>query len=278
MDVVPVGDIRSANCWQHCLYGVDSVVHLAGKAHAFSDRGTDPEAFWHINVSATEKLARAAASAGARRLVFVSSIKVNGECSDTKPFTVLCEPDPHGPYALSKLAAERVLDDVAIDTELEIVKLRPPLMYGPRVGGNIFRMLKWVSRGVPLPLKRIDNVRSLLNVKNLADLIDICIDHPNALGGTFLAADGNDLSTQELVERIADALEIPCRLFAVPRGLLTTGARLLGHASDVERLINTLQVDLSHTEQTLTWKPPHSVEQGLLDMVHWFKRHRETDE
>lgn len=264
-----VGEIGPETNWDDALAGVDSVVHLAARVHVMADKAVDPLAeFRRVNTAGTLHLARQAARAGVRRLVYLSSVKVNGEATAPgRKFTAADSPAPLDPYGISKMEAEQGLAAVATETGLEVVIIRPPLVYGPGVKGNFARLLALVERGVPLPLALVDNRRSMVALGNLVDLIITCLDHPAAAGQTFLVADGEDLATPELIRRLAQAMGRPARLWPLPVSLLRLGGRLLGHTAEVERLVGSLQVDIGHTCRTLGWTPPLSVDEGLRRAV-----------
>ncbi len=262
--VVAVGEIGAGTDWAAAVDGVETVVHLAARVHVTSDAAADPLAeFRRVNVAGTEVLARAAAAAGVRRLVLLSSIKVNGEATTTTPFREDDPPAPQDPYGVSKLEAERRLRAVAGETGLEATIVRPPLVYGPGVKANFLRLLRLVDRGLPLPLAAIDNRRSLVGVRNLCDLIGRCAVDPRAAGEVFLAGDGADVSTPDLIRRIAAALGRPARLFAVPPALLVGLGRLTGRGAAVERLRGSLQVDIAKARRVLDWTPPVTLDDEL---------------
>ena len=260
-----VGSLGEPFDWAPALNGVDRVVHLAARVHVMQDSASDPLAeFRRANVAGTLALARAAADAGVRRLVFVSSIKVNGEGTrEGVPFTADDPPAPVDPYGVSKREAEHGLFEIGRDTGMEVVVVRPPLVYGPGVGANFLRLLRWVERGVPLPLASVQNRRSLVYVGNLADLIVRCVDRPAAAGRTFVASDGEDLSTADLLVRLGQALRRPARLLPVPVSWLQIGARLVGRPEVAQRLVDNLQVDIGKTRELLDWSPRVSVDEGL---------------
>jgi nucleoside-diphosphate-sugar epimerase len=241
-------------------------MHIAARVHVMNERAGDPLAeFRRVNVDGTLNLARQAASAGANRFVFVSSIKVNGESTtETQPFTAADTPAPQDPYGISKMEAEQGLRQIAAETGMEVVIVRPPLVYGPGVKANFASMMRAVQRGLPLPLGSVThNRRSFVALDNLVDLLITCIDHPAAANQTFLVSDGEDLSTTDLLRRLGQALNKPARLFPVPPSLLQLGANLLGKGDMAQRLLGNLQVDISHTRNTLNWTPPISVDEGL---------------
>lgn len=266
-DSVVIGDIDAGTDWRVALEGCDVVVHTAARVHMMCESSSDPlAAFRRVNTEGSVNLARQAAQAGVRRLVFISSVKVNGEASaQGRPFRpqdlVQC---PNDPYGISKFEAEQGLREVAAATGLEIVVIRPVLVYGPGVRANFESMMKWVARGVPLPLGAIRaNRRSLVGIDNLADLIACCAVHPAAAGEVFFAADGEDVSTTELLTRVGIALGKPARLLPVSAELLQAGARLIGRGAVAQRLCGSLQVDISTNARLLGWHPPFSLDVGL---------------
>lgn len=259
--------------WATALSGVSSVVHCAARVHVMNEEATDPLAeFLQVNVDGTLRLARQAAEAGVGRFVFVSSIKVNGEHSQQgHPFTADQTPAPRDPYGVSKCEAEAGLRALSRETGMEVVIIRPPIVYGPGVKANFLAMMRWLQRGVPLPLGGVtENRRSLVFLDNLVDLIVICIDHPAAANQTFLVSDDEDLSTAALLRRMAEALGRPARLIPMPVGLITFGAKLIGRPGIAQRLCGSLQVDIGKTKALLGWTPPVSVDEGLrITAEHW---------
>lgn len=267
----PVGDLRPNTNWTPVLNGVDTVIHLAARVHVMRDDTTDPlAAFRRINTIATLNLAQQAADARARRFIYLSSIKVNGENTTDKPFTPKEHNVPTDPYALSKYEAERGLMEMAQQTGMEIVIIRPPLVYGPGVKGNFRQLIQWTHRGIPLPLGAIHNQRSLVALDNLINLVITCINHPAAANQTFLISDDEDLSTTELLQRLGNALDKPACLFPVPQGLLEHGLKLIGKGDIARRLCSDLRIDISNTKQRLDWKPPVSVDEGLRRTAQWY--------
>lgn len=257
-----VGDLQEADL-STLLPGVDVLIHAAARAHIVKDEVADPLAeYRRVNVEGTLNLARQAATAGVKRFVFISSIGVNGN-TNTRPFRVDDQPNPSEPYAQSKWEAEQGLMQLAAETGMEIVVIRPPLVYGSGAPGNFGSLVRWIEKGVPLPLGAIHNKRSLVGIDNLVDLIIRCIDHSAAANQVFLAGDGEDLSTTELLRGVGKAMGKPARLIPVPAGLLQLGATLLGRKDMAQRLLGSLQVDISKTCELLDWKPPYTVEEGL---------------
>ena len=269
-----VGDLDADTDWHAALAGMDAVVHLAARVHVVHERAQDPlQAFRQVNVAGSIRLAQMAAQAGVQRLVFISSIKVNGEA--TLAHQAFNETSPCAPqdgYSISKLETEQGLRNVAQTSGLELTILRPPLVYGHGVGANFAALARAVARGVPLPLGRIDNQRSLLAVDNLVDLITTCLTHPAAAHQTFMASDGEDLSTTALVQRIARAMDRPARLLAAPPWLLMTAATLLGQRAAAQRLCGNLQVDSRKARAVLGWTPPVTVDEGLRRALVAYRR------
>jgi UDP-4-keto-D-QuiNAc 4-reductase len=272
--IVGLGDFTPQTDWSAALRGAAAVVHCAARVHVMDDRAADPlEAFRRMNVEVTLALARQAVASGVRRFVFVSSIKVNGESTPPgRPFTATDEPAPSDPYGISKLEAERQLQALGRDTGLEVVVVRPPLVYGPGVRANFAAMMRAVAAGVPLPLGRVDNRRSLVALDNLVDLLTVCLDHPAAAGRGFLVSDGEDLSTTDLLRRLGQALGRPARLLPVPASWLLAAARLVGRGDVVQRLCGSLQVDIGETVATLGWRPPVSVDEALGQAARALRR------
>lgn len=272
LKLVTVGDIGPGTSWEEALSGVDAVVHLAARVHVMNDTHADPLAeFRRVNVGGTETLARAAARLGVRRLVFVSSIKVNGEATVDVPFSEQSTPAPVDPYGISKWEAEQALLEVAAATGLEVVIVRPPLMYGPGVKANFLRLVRAVARGAPLPLGLVQNRRSLLFVDNLADAIVHCVRHPSAAGNTFLISDGAPVSSADLVRSIGRALGKYPRLLPIPPSWLRLVGRAFGREDVVRRLLSSLVVDDRRIRDVLQWSPPYTAEQGLAETVDWWR-------
>ncbi len=263
-----VGVMDGNTDWEEALKGIDCVIHLAARVHVMKDDAQDPlEEFRKANVQGTENLARQAAKAGVRRLVFVSSIKVNGEQTFGRPYSEADAANPQDPYGISKWEAEQALHRVAEETGLEVVILRPPLVYGDGVKGNFAQMMKALELGIPLPLSSVMNRRSLLHVGNLADALILCATHPKAANRTYLLSDGDDVSTPELLRQLGRAMNRPARLFPCPEFLLKMVGIITGRSAQVSRLLGSLQVDSSRIRSELGWIPPYTLQQGLLHSV-----------
>ena len=326
-DVEPVaaGDIDGATDWSEVLRDVEAVIHLAARVHVMRDTEADPLAeFRKVNVEGTANLARCAAAAGVKRLVYVSSVKVNGEhtlptstslltpllnpLSETishstrlqttaakslvipqvgeeanekgnlqslgeekRVFSESDEPHPQDPYGISKWEAEQALHRVAQETGLEVVIVRPPLVYGSGVKGNFAQMIRVLASGIPLPLASVRNLRGLVYVGNLVDALILCATHPAAAGQTYLVSDGEDVATPDLLRWLGAAMGHPARLFPCPPALLRLAGRLAGKADQVERLLGSLQVDSGKIRRELGWTPPFTLEQGLQATADWHR-------
>jgi len=255
------------------LTGVTVVIHAAARVHVLQDGSENPLAeFRKVNVLGTLQLAKQAAAAGVRRFLFISSIGVNGNETCARPFSVMDEPKPQSDYALSKYEAEEGLRALATQTGMEVVIIRPPLVYGPGAPGNFGSLLRWLNRRVPLPLGAATaNRRSFVALDNLVDLILTCMDHPAAANQTFLISDGEDLSTADLLRRLGQAIGRPALLFSLPTALLWAGARLLGKTEMAHQLLGSLQVNIDHTRRTLGWTPPVAVDEGLRRVAMGFQ-------
>ena len=249
--------------WSELIVDQNVLIHVAARAHIMKDEVADPAAeYRRVNVDGTLNLARQAATAGLKRFIFISSIGVNGNVS-TQPFTEDDKANPAELYAQSKWEAEQGLWEIQSETGMELVIIRPPLVYGPNAPGNFGSLMRWVEKGVPLPLGAIHNQRSFVALDNLVELIITCIDHPEAANQVFLAGDGQDLSTTDLLRGVARAMGKPSRLIPVPSSLLMLGATFLGKKAVAQRLLGSLQVDISKARKLLAWEPPISVEEGL---------------
>jgi nucleoside-diphosphate-sugar epimerase len=265
VEQVHVGDLGAETQWKAALEGVDVVVHASARVHVMRDDAGDPlREFRAVNVAGTLHLARSAAAAAVRRFVFVSSIKVNGEATAPgHPFRADDAPAPCDPYGVSKREAEDGLQALARGSALQVVIVRPPLVYGPGVKANFAAMMRLLCRGLPLPLGAIHNQRTLVALDNLVDLLVTCIEHPAAANQTFLAGDPEDLSTTDLLRRLGSALGRPARLVPVPSHWVEFAAGLLGQRAVAHRLCRSLQVDIGKAAQLLGWKPPLAVDAAL---------------
>lgn len=268
-----IGNIDPGTDWTAALDGVDAIIHLATCAH-LNERVVDPIAHFRAsNVDSTLNLALQAIKAGVKRMVFISSIKVNGEATQQgRPFAAEDTPSPQNHYAGFKLEAEQGLFDLSRGSGLEVTVIRPPLVYGPGVKANFARMMNWVNRGIPLPFGSIDNKRSLIFVGNLADLILLTTIHPNAGGQVFLAGDGEDISTTELFRKIARALGRPSLMVPISVPLLAFAAAAVGQSAIASRLTESLQVDVTKTRSLLGWVPRTDIDEGLWQTARSFQR------
>jgi nucleoside-diphosphate-sugar epimerase len=267
VETVLISDIGPRTDWSAALQGVDVLVHLAALVHA---GGHPPEAYRRVNAGGTQRLALEAAAAGVKRLVFLSTVKVNGEGRET-PFTEDDPEDPRDPYAASKLEAERELRRISDRTGVEMVILRPPMVYGPGVRANFLRLIRMVERRLPLPLASVENRRSLIFVGNLAEAIEVCLHHPGAAGKTYLVSDAEAVSTPRLIREIGAGLGLKPLLFPMPVAILRALAELLGKTDDLLRLVGSLMVDASKIRRELDWKPEVSVSEGLRLTVNGYR-------
>jgi nucleoside-diphosphate-sugar epimerase len=270
-DSTLVGDIDATTDWSAALAGVDLVAHLAGRAHRLGDTRADAERYAATNAWGTRRLAEACAAAGVRRLVFVSTVKVNGEGPTITPYSAQDPPAPHDPYGQSKWLGEQLLQEVTARSHLQAAIVRPPLVYGPGVRANFLRLLRWVDRGWPIPLGAVQNRRSLVSVWNLCDLLMRLLTHPGAAGRVWMVSDDEDLSTPELMREIARAMERRARLIPVPVALLASVAAATGRRAELRRLCGSLQVDITPTRHELAWAPPVSFGEGLARTVSWYR-------
>lgn len=268
--VVPYIDGRTD--WSEALLGVHSVIHLAARVHVMNERAEDPLGdFRGVNTDGTANLAEQAAEAGVRRFVYLSSIKVNGEHTIGQPFSETDIPAPRDPYAISKWEAEQRIHEISGRTGMEVVVIRPPLVYGPGVKGNILRLLHWIDKGVPLPFGNVENHRSLVGLTNLVDFMCQCLEHPKAAGETFLISDGQDLSTRDLIRGLAAGMGKHSRLWPVPNGLVKHLSTTFGKETLWRRLWGDLQVDISKARELLEWNPAIPVEVGLAQVGAWYR-------
>ena len=264
-----IGNIDGVTDWQDCFGGVECVIHLANRAHVMDEESSNTLAVYRkVNAEGTLNLARQAAAAGVNRFIFISSIKVNGE--STLPGQALTHKDQHvpiDPYGLSKYEAELGLKLIAEQTNLDVIVIRPPLIYGPGVKANFLKMMEWVEKGIPLPLGAIQNQRSMLGLDNLINFIELCLTHPDAAGQTFLVSDDHDVSTTELLKEIAAAMHRPSRLLSIPQYFIEKLLVLFNQRHISERLCGSLQLDISLAKTRLAWKPPHTFKDQLNKTV-----------
>lgn len=258
-----VGEFFESTDWAPAVAEQQVVIHAAARAHILNEEAVNPLAeYRRVNVEGTLRLAQQAAAAGVKRFIFISSIGVNGNIN-TRPFRADDQSNPAEPYAQSKWEAEQGLRQLAADMGMEVVIIRPPLVYGPSAPGNFGTLVRWIEKGIPLPLGAVHNRRSLVGIDNLVDLIVRCIDHPAAANQLFLASDGEDISTTDLLRGVGDAMGRPARLIPVPPRILQLSAAVLGKNAMAQRLLGSLQVDISKTRELLHWTPPYTLEQGL---------------
>jgi nucleoside-diphosphate-sugar epimerase len=268
-----IENINGYTDWHKTLTEVDSVLHCAARAHIMRETEKDPlTAFRETNVQGTARLAEQARDSGIKRLIFLSSIKVNGENTFDRPFKADDTPAPKDPYGISKWEAEQELKKIGQVTGLQVVVIRSPLVYGPGVQANFLRLMQMVKLGVPLPLGGIQNHRSFVSTDNLEDLIATCLQHPAAANQTFLVSDGEDISTTTLIRKLAKALGNSSHLIPAPEALLCAIARLLGKTDFTQRLLGSLQLDINKTRETLKWSPPVSIDEALQKTAAHFLR------
>lgn len=272
-----IGDLSETTDWSQALAGCDRVIHLAARVHMMQDHAGDiPGAYRAVNLDATMNLARQASALGVKRFVFVSSVKIHGEASTGRPFAPADVPAPLDPYGKSKLEAERALQAWSARTGMELVIVRPPLVYGPGVRANFLRLMQLVKLGLPLPLGALDNRRSMVALDNLVDLLILCSHHPAAPGQVFLVSDDHDVSIAELLRALSAAMGQRSRLLPVPARWLAGAAALCGKSAQASRLLGSLQVDISQTRRILGWTPPASMEASLDKTVAHFLIHEKT--
>jgi len=271
VDCVAVGDIGPDTDWTQALSGIDIIVHLVAKVHVLQKSSVNQlDDYRKVNTKGTERLADMAAKAGVKRFVFMSTVKVNGEWTKDKLFTETDLPHPEDPYAISKWEAEEALLKISKETGLEVVILRPPLVYGPGVKANFLRLLQLVDRNIPLPFQNINNRRSFIYIGNLVDAIIACCSNPNAKGETFLVSDNEDISTPDLIRMIALAMNKKNRLFPFPQSLLRMIGALAGKKEELDRLFSSLCVDSRKIRKVLNWNPPFSMKEGIHETVKWY--------
>ena len=268
---VNVGDLNGSTDWRHALEGCDVVFHLAARVHVMADKDDNPlRAYREVNLDGTLNLAKQAIQAGVRRFVFVSSVKVNGESTTTQLFNGADVPMPCDPYGQSKMEAEQALQELGRKSGLEVVIIRPPLVYGPGVKANFLNLIKLVHMGTPLPFGAIDNLRSMVALANLVDLLIVCSKHLKAPGNIFMVSDGADIGIKELVTKIAKAMDKRLLLIPVPTGWMMAIAKLLGKQGMVDRLLGSLRVDIENTQATLEWTPVVTSQAAINETVEQF--------
>jgi nucleoside-diphosphate-sugar epimerase len=271
VEPVVIEPLGPATRWETALSGIDTVIHLAARVHIMRESAADPlREFLTVNTEATSHLARKASASGVRRIVFMSTIGVNGDDSGSTPYREDDEPHPQNNYSFSKYEAEKQLWRLASETGLEVVVIRAPFVYGQNNPGNFLSLLRVVSTGIPLPLASVDNKNSLIYVGNLADALWVCASHPDAAGNTYLVSDGEEVSTPELIRRTANALGVKARLFHLPEVLIRKLGVITGKTPAVGRLLGTLTVNTSKIRNELGWTPPFSMDEGLRDTAKWF--------
>nr|WKF58545.1 N-acetyl-alpha-D-glucosaminyl-diphospho-ditrans,octacis-undecaprenol 4-epimerase [Paraburkholderia busanensis] len=275
--LIGVGELAPDTDWSAALRNVTDIVHLAARVHVMEETESDPlTAFRRVNVAGTLNLARQAAAAGVKRMVFVSSVKVNGEATTGKPYVETDAAAPQDPYGVSKHEAEQALWEVARQTSLEVVVVRPPLVYGPGVKANFLNLMRAIGRGIPLPIGSVRNARSMVAVDNLADFLVTTLQHDAAAGQTFLISDGDDLSTSTLARKLGSAMRRPARLLPVPVFMLRLLGALTGKRGAIDRLTGSLQVDIRHARERLGWQPRSSVDEAIQRTVSHYLSTRET--
>lgn len=274
---VVTGEIGPETDWTEALRGIDAVVHLAARVHVFNEVGAEClKKYRSVNAAGTERLARSAASRKLRRLVYISTIKVNGEKTTEHAFTSDDIPRPENPYAISKWEAEESLRRISRGTEFEYVIVRPPLVYGPGVRANFLRLLRWVDEGKPLPFASVKNCRSLIGLSNMIDFISLCLRHPGAANRVFLVADGESISTPDLIRILASTLGKKPRLFPCPPAVLKCAAGMVGKKQEYERLTGSLHIDTSTARKVLGWEPPFTLSEEIGETVKWYRSNEEN--
>ena len=267
---VIVKSIGSDTDWRKALTGIDTVVHLAARVHVLKDAAADTlAAFRETNLKGTARLAGMAAQSGVRRFIYMSSVKACGE-NRGLPYSEDDQPEPQDPYGISKWEAEQALHEISEKTGMEVVVIRPPLVYGPGIKANFLSLFKIIERGIPLPLAGVENRRSLIYLENLVDAVLKCILHPKASGKTYFVSDGVDLSTPELIRKIAAAIGRPARLFYSPSFLLKAAGRLSGKSWQIDRLTGSLTVDSGKIQRELGWKANYTIDQGIAETAKWY--------
>jgi nucleoside-diphosphate-sugar epimerase len=272
-DTFEIGNIGPETNWEPALKDIDAVVHLAARVHVMNEKSTDPSKdFGLVNVLGTEKLANSAVKAGVKRFIFLSTVKVNGEFSrrDSSGFTEQDFPNPQDAYAVSKWETEQLLNRISQKSNLEVVIVRSPLVYGPGVKANYLRLMKYIEMGLPLPFKSVKNLRSYVSLTNLVDFLILCLENQNVAGETFLVSDNEDISTAQLIQKISYQMNRIIRLYPFPIVMLKVCAYLIGKQAAIDRLCGDLQVDISKAKKQMGWIPPYSIDIGIKDTVNWY--------
>lgn len=275
---VPLGDFTMVSDWEPVLNGLDIVVNLAARVHVMHEIESEPlQAFRTMNVDVTRSVAQAAARANVKRFLYLSSIKVNGESTQSdKPFHASHQPAPEDPYGVSKLEAEITLKDIGAETGLEIAVVRPPLVYGPNVGGNFLRLLKLSTMGVPLPFGSVRNARAMIAVENLVDAIIHFSTTPIDGWVVALVKDSDSLSTGELLKLMGASSTKPSHILPFPVSVLSGGMRLLGKSAEADRLFGTLEIEISSDPEVQPWSPRFEARNTIKSTVDWYINSRET--
>ncbi len=270
VDALPVGSIGPDTEWSKVLIGIDTVVHLAARVHVMDDSASNPFAEYRkVNVMGSERLALTAVECGVKRFIFMSSVKVSGE-ENVRAYKEEDAPAPKDSYGISKMQAEKRIKQIAADSGMDLVILRPPLVFGPGVKANFLELMKIVDKGTPLPLAKVDNRRSFIYIENLVDAVLTCIKHSGSAGQTYFVSDNEDVSTPELIRRMGAALGRPARLFPFPLLLINVAGFISGKSATVKRLVGSLTVDISKIRTELGWKPPFTMEHGLQKTTEWY--------
>jgi nucleoside-diphosphate-sugar epimerase len=270
-----IKDITGDTDWGEAVKNIHTVIHLAGRAHMVGGNQA-LDLYRRVNVDGTENLARQFINAGGRRFIYLSSVKVNGDRTTGHAFTEEDPPDPTDAYGQSKMEAEERLWQLKQSADFELVLIRPPLIYGPGVKANFLNMMNWLARGIPLPFGAIYNKRSLISLNNLVDLITLCVDHPSAANQLFLAADGEDLSTTDLLVRLGIAMGRPARLIQIPQRFIEQGLHLIGKKHVARKLCGSLTTDIRKAMEMLGWNPVEDVDTGLKKTAQWYLNRMKT--
>jgi nucleoside-diphosphate-sugar epimerase len=265
-----VGDIAATTEWRAALRGVDLILHVAARVHVLHEARASADLYMETNARGTKQLAKAAAEAGVRRFVYLSSVKVNGEETKDHAYSASDEPRPQDAYGTTKWLAEKYVTETAARTKMETVIVRSPLVYGPGVRANFLRLLRWVDKGWPLPLGAIENSRSIVSIWNLCDLLACLLTHSHAPGRIWMVSDGEDVSTPELIQLLGSTMHRRVRLVPVPVALLRLGGGLLGRKSEISRLCDSLLVNIEETRRVLEWSPPITMDESLARTVAWY--------